>query len=302
VTEQAAGSQTTATTQTTTTEPAAAQPQAPQQTQQPSPAAAQSWPDNWRETWAGGDERELNRLQRFTSPYAVFKSYRELESKFSNAKFRTELPADPTPEQVTEYRRENGIPEDPTKYYDGIKNVVVGEDDRPIVNKFLERMHAVHAPTPVVDAALGAYYQIQEEQQAADLDAQKLYKTQQEDVLRQVWGPDFRSNVNAIRNMFSGMPEGLREGIESWVDHNGNLLMNNADFLQWVGNLSRELNPAGVTVPGGNGDQMQAIDARLSEFSNMRRTDIDAWSRNSALQAEELRLLEAKERLAARGR
>lgn len=321
MTEQTAGSQETATTQATTTETTATQTQASttqtaqqtgqQQAQQATQQGAQQtqaantnvWPADWREKMAGGDEKMLSRLQRFTSPDAVGKSYRELETKFSSAKIRTELPANPTPEQIQAYRQENGIPEEPTKYYDGIKNVVVGEEDRPVVNKFLEKMHAANAPVPVVEAALSAYYAIQEEQQAADVDAQKLYRSEQEEILRQAWGnADFRSNLNAIRNTMASMPEGLKEGIESWVDHNGNLLMNNADFLQWIGSVSRELNPAGVVVPGGNGDQMQNIDQELAKFSEMRRANIDSWSRNEAAQKRERELLSAKEKLGARMR
>jgi len=306
VTEQAAGSQATATTQATTTETTATQTQASttqqtgtqqagqtQQTQQRGTTVeTQQFPANWREVWAGGDEKALSRLQRFTSPDAVFKSYREMEARFSNAKFKTELPANATPEQIAEYRRENGIPEEPTKYYDGIKKVTIGEEDRPIVNKFLERMHAANATTPVVEAALDAYYAIQEEQQAADIDAQKLYKTEQEDVLRQKWGPDFRSNINAIRNTFASMPEELREGIESWTDHQGNLLLNNAAFLEWAGGLSLQLNPMSTTVPAGNGDAIKNVEARLAEFKAMRQKNIDAWSKNEAAQAEERKLLE----------
>jgi hypothetical protein len=265
--------------------------------------AAVSYPADWREKWSGGDEKELKRLQRFTSPDAVFKSFREIETKFSTAKLRTELPANPTPEQIAEYRRENGVPEEPTKYYDGIKNVVIGEEDRPIVNKFLEKMHGANASVPVVEAALSAYYAIQEEQQAADIDAQKLYRTEQEDILREAWGTaDFRSNLNAIRNTMASMPDSLKEGLESWVDHNGNLLMNNAEFLQWIGSVSRELNPAGVVVPGGSGDQMQNIDQELAKFGEMRRSNIDAWSRNEPAQKRERELLAAKEKLSARGR
>jgi hypothetical protein len=307
VTEQTAGSQATATTQATTTETTATQTQgsttqtqgtqqttqATQQTgQQGTVVETQSWPANWRQIWAGGDEKEEKRLQRFPSPDGVYKWSREMEKWKSSARLMPELPQNATPEQMAEYRKAMGVPEDPTKYYDGIKKVTIGEEDRPIVNKFLERMHGANATTPVVEAALDAYYAIQEEQQAADIDAQKLFRQEQEDILHQKWGPDFRSNVNAIRNTFASMPESLREGIESWVDHNGNLLMNNAAFLEWAGGLSLQLNPMSTTVPSGNGDAVKNVEARLAEFKQMRVTNMPAWEKRDDLHAEERRLLE----------
>lgn len=269
----------------------------------PTPPANANYPADWREKWSGGDEGSLKRLQRFTSPDAVYKSYRELETKFSTAKFKTELPANATPEQMAAYRADNGIPAEPAKYYDGLKDIVVGEEDRPFANVLFEELHGVNATPEIANAVLRANARVDEMRQAADLDAQKTYRAEQEDILREAWGQaDFRSNLNAIRNTMASMPDDLKEGIESWVDHNGNLLMNNAGFLQWIGSVSRELNPAGVVVPGGNGDQMQNIDGELAKFSEMRRSNIDAWSRNEPAQKRERELLDAKAKLSARMR
>lgn len=300
-TTQATGTQQTQASTTTQTAQQTSQ-QTGQQTGQQAQAGQQAttqgnviWPANWRETIADGDEKEAKRLNRFTDPGALYKWNRELEKWKSSAKLMPELPQNPTPEQIAEYRKTLGVPEEPTKYYDAIKNVVIGEDDRPIVNKFLEKMHAANANPQVVEAALGAFYEIQEAQQSADIDAQKLFKQEQDDILREKWGPDYRTNIGAIRNMFAGMPEDLRDGFESWVDHDGNLLMNNASFLQWVGAVSRDLNPTGTVVPAGQGDNAKSVDARLAEFSEMRRKNIDAWSKNESAQAEERRLLEWKQ-------
>src|SRR5512135_169053 len=46
-------------------------------------AIVPDWPDDWREKLAGNDEKALKRLGRFASPAGIFKSFRELEAKFS---------------------------------------------------------------------------------------------------------------------------------------------------------------------------------------------------------------------------
>src|SRR6185437_360505 len=41
------------------------------------------WREDWREKFAGKDEKTLARLKRFASPENVFRSFLELEKKFS---------------------------------------------------------------------------------------------------------------------------------------------------------------------------------------------------------------------------
>ena len=47
---------------------------------------------------------------------------------------------------------------------------------------------------------------------------------------------------------------------------------------------------------------MADIDQRLAEFKEMRKKDIKAWQKNDALRAEEAKLLEAKQKMAARNK
>ena len=72
--------------------------------------------DDWRTRLAGGDEKELKRLSRFASEADVYKAYRELEKKKSSGELKQALSKDATPEQIAEWRKENGIPETPDKY------------------------------------------------------------------------------------------------------------------------------------------------------------------------------------------
>ena len=115
--------------------------------------APPTWPADWRDQMASAlpeaeRAKELERLKRFNSPNEVYKSNRELESRMSSGEFKRPLPKDATPEQLSAWRKENGIPEKAEEYFPKIKmkdGLVIGEQDKPYVNKFLESLHGTNA-------------------------------------------------------------------------------------------------------------------------------------------------------------
>ncbi len=65
-----------------------------------------------------------HRLDRFDSPAAVAKSYRELEAKVSSGELKAPVKppaADAKPEEVAAWRKEQGLPETAQAYVEGLK-------------------------------------------------------------------------------------------------------------------------------------------------------------------------------------
>lgn len=286
------------------------QSQAAQQGQQQAP---QGFPDHWRELmsgmeykegkWTGGDDKEYKRLQRFTGPDAVFKSSREMEKRFSSAKFKTDLPENATPEQLADYRRDNGIPETHDKYELKLSDgLVIGEEDKPVVDIFLKHMHAANSPAKDVSAAVNAYYQILGEQQAAEIAEARSAKLATQDELRGKWGADYRTNVNIMNATMAGMPEGLRDRFKAATLGDGSFAFNDVEFCEWFAGFCRELNPAGTVVPGGADSQLQTIETELKTMAAARQKDINAWQHpnNAATRARERELLGAQDKLKQR--
>src|SRR5206468_684958 len=107
-----------------------------------------TWPDDWRAKLAGDDKAFLKRLERFTDPAAVAKSYRELETKVSAPKVNAP-PADASPEQVAAWRKDQGLPETPDAYISGLEmpdGVVFGDADQPVLQKFAATAHEMNIP------------------------------------------------------------------------------------------------------------------------------------------------------------
>jgi hypothetical protein len=215
-------------------------------------ASAPKWPDDWRSQLADGDEKTLKKLERYTSPKEVAKALRAAEQRISSGELKPTLPKDAKPEEIAQWRKDNGIPEKPEEYDLKFDNgLVIGEEDKPAVDEFVKAMHGTNATPDQVKAGLGAYLQWREQevQRIAETDADEKAAT--EDALRAEWGGEYRRNLAAINSMLDGAPSGVKEML-SGARSGKSAVFNNPQVVQWFAQIARELNPAATVVPGAS--------------------------------------------------
>ena len=263
------------------------------------------WPSDWRTKAAAAeaDEKErtkfLKRLERFQSPEDALKALREQDIKLSSGKFIDNLPEKHTPEQLAEWRKKNGIPED-VKGYDLTlgKGRIIGDEDRPMVEKFVEKMHQSNANPTQVKQALEAYYDLREEDSRALAEFDAEAAKSNEDALRSEWGGEYRVNTNINENLLATLPDALRNNMLGGRMADGSLIKDNADFKRMINTFAREINPVGVITPANGQNAVATIDSRMAEIENMMGTR--KYEENDAIQAEYRSLIEAKEKYSKR--
>lgn len=234
------------------------------------PVAPADFPEDWRAKLAGGDANEIKRLERFGSPADVYKSYREIEKKLSSGAVKNELPKDATPEQLNAWRKDNGIPETPEGYDTTLNEIVIGEDDKPLVNEFLKEMHASNASPTAVKSALTAYYKLVEQQNLERENSDVDFKAESLGSLQAEWGADFRKNVNMVANLLATAPEEVASRIEHSRTPEGRLFGDDPAMMKWFNQLAREVNPAQALVPNAGSNAAQAMaDEKKSIESKM---------------------------------
>lgn len=267
----------------------------------PSPAPAAdvkaTWPEDWRDQMANGDEKVRKQLDRFASPKDVTNAWRAMQTKLSSGELKSTLPKDAKPEDVAKWRAENGIPEKHTDYKMP-EGVVVGDADKPLIDLFLQEMHGKNASPEMVQTAVASYYKIQEQQAAAIAEADVAHKDEMENTLRAEWGPEYRSNVNAVVSMLSTAPGGIKDKILSARMADGRAITNDPDVLRWLASTARELNPVATVVPAG-GDQMGAINDEIGALEKlMGNRSSEYWKGPNAdkNQARYRQLVEARDR------
>jgi len=271
----------------------------------PTPTESNAWGDNWRQTYAGQDEKLLKRLERYASPKAALDALISAQNKISAGELVKPLSDNPTPEEIAAYRAQHGIPEKPEGYLEKLPNgLVIGEGDKPIVDSFVDRLHKLNADPKLVHEAVSWYYDFQEQQVAERQTLDLSQKTEAEDALRAEWGQDYRTNINHINSFLSTAPEGVADMITNARTGDGKALFNDQKFVGWIASLAREANPVGTIVPAGPGSQSDnavAEIARIEKLMGNKNSEYWKGAQAESLQKRYRDLIDFQSKQQARG-
>ena len=222
---------------------------------------------------AGEDKDYRKQLDRFDSPEAVARAYREAQKKISQGIKAPSLKPDATPEEIAAYREAAGIPAEASAYSLDVPNgTVFGEADKPFLDLFLGHVHGKNWSQTQVTDALEWYGQHQDNLAAQQQEKDDQFKAQAEDSLRQEWGPEYRKNLNALQNLLAGAPDGLADKLLTGRTADGRLIGDDPTMLRFLTSLARDINPVATLMPAGQ-DNMKGVAGELAEM--------DAWMRSS---------------------
>ncbi|WP_159074571.1 hypothetical protein [Yersinia massiliensis] len=260
-------------------------------------APVAEFPDDWRDKLAGDDQKYRKQLERYASPQALAKAHKELQSKVSSGELlkAAKLPENPTPEELSAWRKDNDVPEKATDYLSGMPSgVIIGDEDKERVNSFIETMHGKNVSKDVVQAA------IEWNQNKIEAERQEVYdrnadlQEQTEEALRAEWGPEFKRNINLVNGVIATLPESARGVFAGAKALDGTALFNNPDIMRWMVDMARKVNPVGTVVPGAT--NISAVDSELEQIEKVMKDNRPAYNKDTKMQDRYMQLLEAKER------
>lgn len=255
-------------------------------------SAAPAWPDDWVTRMAKGDEKVAKQFSRYASPEALAEAHISLRRRLDSGEFRTTLPKDPKPEELAQWRKDNGIPEKPDGY--DLKGIEFDDSDKPIVESIVSRLHAVNADPKIAREAVSIYKDIvaQNEQQREELDEQQ--RTSVLDTLNAEYGNQFRRNINLIEGtVLSKFPASVREAIKSARLPDGTALFNHPDAVRAFVALALEMNPAAVVTPGGTGDIGKGMVEEWQAIQKVRAEERTKYNKDENMQKRERELIDA---------
>jgi hypothetical protein len=281
-----------------------ANPANPAPAANPSAPAAASWPENWRNLYAGDDSKKLARLERFTDPVKAFDALIEAQNKIRSGELAKPLPPNATEQERAEWRQANGIPEKPEGYFEKLPDgLVIGKDDQPLFTEFAKVMHDQNVSPAAVQQVVKWYYDLQDKQVAATQQADTQHSREAVDKLREQWGNDYRANMGQVTSLLDGLGGDLKNQFMDATLPDGRRLFNSPEFVTWMAGLAREINPAGVLIPASGGDQIKSIEAELNALkAKMANRNSDYWKGPTANKQQERyrQLIEAQQKLKSR--
>jgi hypothetical protein len=260
---------------------------------------AEGWGEDWRQKYAGEDDKALKRLERYASPKALIDALFEAQKKISAGDFAKPLAADATPEQAAEWRKANGLPEKAAGYFDKLPDgLVIGDDDKAIFESFAEKMHAKNVAPEVMHEVVRWYNEYAEAQVEGLAEKEASSRATAEEALRDEWGADYRANVNMVNGLLSAAPEGVKDALHTARLPDGTPLGNHPAVLRWLAQTARELNPAATLIPGSGEGNANSLDAEITNIEKQMRENRTGYMRDEKTQARYRQLLEAREKLA----
>lgn len=234
----------------------------------------QSLPEDWRSQAASslglegpdleGFEKQLGRYKDLPT---LLKTFKHGQDMIARGEVSSGLPENPTDEQLAKWREANGIPEAADKYEFNLgEGISLSDDDRAILSKVAAAAHGENLSSSAMNAIGKEFFKLQEEQAAITEARDTEQQMQGEASLKAAWGADYSRNIGIYKTALAGMPESLRDQVQSMRSGDGALLGNNTGFIQWAVDMFSKANPAASVVPAGDGNPMQTIQDQIAEI------------------------------------
>jgi hypothetical protein len=249
-------------------------------------AAAAGGDDTWRDRYNGyaGEGEDYSKLTgRFTDEAAFVKNAVQANEKLRAGEISTGLPAEPTEEQLNDYRVAQGIPLDGKYDLTLPTGRELTDVDVEMMAPVMAYAHENNIPQEqlvgLMDTYLAESDKIVEQMHTQDnLDAQQFTK-----VAKENWGPEYQINMNRVNNQINMLPEDVREGFKQARMPDGRGLMNSPEVMNWLVGVDRQLKPMDP-MPGGTestlNDARKVVEASKERMAN----DSVAWHKDQPAQ------------------
>jgi len=245
------------------------------QTKNAAPAperVAKTFPGSWREDLADGDKAFRKTLDRFESPAALAKAYKELTARLSCGDLRaTKPPPDnATAEQVAAWRAEQGLPQNAAAYVDGLRlgdGTVTGEAEQALLASFAEEAMKGRWTADQYSQAVRWYFDTQDRLAGQRDHADAAFRHGASAELMREWGHDYATNRNAIAQFLDrSFPEDFRQALLTARLPDGRVLANDPTFNRTILEVATSINPSGAMLPNVSGGSLSNVESRIAEI------------------------------------
>ena len=241
----------------------------------------------------------MKRLERYATVGDMANALFAAQARISSGDLKPARPGEgASAEEIANWNKENGVPEKPDGYAlkltDGL---VVGEADKPIVDAFTKRVHALGWNSEQVSTAVDFLLGQQEVavQQRHQADADQKVKALVE--LRETYGDGYEGMRKNVKALYEAMPKEVAEQFALGRLADGTLIGDSPAVVKWLADIAQQLNPVAAVMPGMSGaGAVQAIESELASLKKMMGdTNSEYWKGPSAQrnQARYRQLLDA---------
>lgn len=235
---------------------------------------------NWREPFVPeGDEEFGKQMERFGAPSDFGKSFREQQATLSSNKQAVPLGEDATDDDIKNFRKVNELPAEVSDYLKDLPDgLILGEEDIPVAEVFMEVLHNEYAPAKTGHALIGAYNKFQEEVQAAEAEMDTTQSNETTDTLRKDWGSDYRANINIVHAfMEKTFGKEAKEQLLHGRYQDGRGFLNDVNVLKGFAEIARKMDPLAPIIPSDTSAVTTLNDEIAGLEKLMRKRSSEYW-------------------------
>jgi hypothetical protein len=256
------------------------------------------FPQDWRKLVAGENADHLKTLERFQSPKAMFDSFVTMRQKMSSGELLSPFPEKGTDQEKAEWLRIAGIPEKPEDYKIlAPQGVEITDEDKSVFANMAKTAHAAHMRPEHFNAYVSWWLQEKDTRADALYVKNEQARMAAEEALRSEWGQDYKANTSRISALLDLAPKGVKEKVLTARTAEGTALLNDADFARFMVDVARQLNPAGVVLPGAGGNIAQSVEDEIKDIEKFMRTNRSEYNRDEKKQSRLRELYAARDKL-----
>ena len=251
-----------------------------------------------RQSLSAGDEGFAKQLDRYTSIEAMGKAWKSAVETAQKKQAPLTLPDDATDEQVAEFRKTLGLPEEakdyPVSFAEGYE---AGEADEALLGSFKEMLHAKGGDPRTAGIAMEWYQDLtatMEQDRNARM-AEVRAATQQE--LRAEYGTEYEGNIAAAKELMRTQIG--NEGTDAMMQlrlEDGSMLQDSPEFVKMMVQMGVDYYGSNGIINGDVETTAKTIDEKIAEFRDMQMKDPDKYH-SDAVQAEVAALYAQKAKL-----
>lgn len=254
-------------------------------------------PDDWREIASGGNEDLKKLADRYGSLSGILKALKEAKDTIRSGKIKQPMPDAKDEKAMAEWRKSNGVPDDPTGYKLP-ENVTkrLTDDDKPMLSSYTDYMHKKGATPEEVARGTEWYIDTVEAIQTKQIEDDKAHASEAEDALRKDLAHGEYKPMLTIAKRFVDTIPGIGENILGSRAPDGRLYGSIPEFVLWAAEQGRE---KFGDIAFSTSDAERKHTARKEEIEKVMNTDIGEY-RRQGLDKEYAQILEREAKRVSR--
>ena len=225
----------------------------------------------WRDDMSGGDAKLRKIAERFANPQEMLKWIHEQRTKNLKGPERSKPPKNASAEQIAEWRKANGVPEDVAGY--GFKAEEGDEITPQVFDLIGNALLNAGAPKEVGEAIAAVYPEIEKLNQQMQAGADKMAYESLMEQAREDFGTGWKKEIQLGSSFIrERLGADVAEQLMATRLEDGSRLGNNYAILKFAAALAREMGGddiiTEVEAPGST-----SLDARLDELYGLMTSD-----------------------------